>query len=328
MYFQLYTDSCNYNLKFEYPLNLVIGDSATGKTHLVSCIKKYKKDIITDCSEVIINLERWMIPNLPANSCVILDMDDMSSPDVIDAIATCDRHDVFFILLGRKYAKRLPVAIMNTFKLLDIKKVTRNVTMSDSNPIRYDEFSKVVVEDSCSGFTFFDAIFNDVESSKGAPGIIKAVNSESIDNTLLIFDSLGFGAYIEEFLDLCKLKDVAFICYNSFEYFILENLFNSTLIPKEINTEDAVTKLLRVYNANYSKSDGCTGDACFKCKLTCKTSSLAVLKKSNYRDVLNYYKHSSIPDDFEKWCAEFAPAVYADYSLEEKWNILQDVYNK
>ena len=35
-----------------------------------------------------------------------------------------------------------------------------------------------------------------------------------------------------------------------------------------------------------------------------------------------------IPDDFEKWCAEFAPAVYADYSLEEKWNILQDIYNK
>lgn len=134
MYLNLKSNLTTYDLHFSHPLNLIIGDSSTGKTALVEALRKIKyENINTDASTIITSLEPWAVGSVPSNSLVILDTDTMSSSETVDKISKSKRDDVCFVILGRKWARRLPITMCNTFKLVEVKGLTKNVLFTDNN---------------------------------------------------------------------------------------------------------------------------------------------------------------------------------------------------
>ena len=88
----------------------------------------------------------------------------------------------------------------------------------------------VIVEDSNSGFQFFNHICSILKipciSSGSKSKIYSTVLKSSYDNIMIIADGAAFGAEIENVLSLSKVKNIGIYLPESFEWLI----FNSNLI--------------------------------------------------------------------------------------------------
>ena len=293
-------NSLNYELKFDGLLNLIFDNSSTGKSTFANELSQNYNLIKTNVYSVIIN-PNLVILELLAKSTddeyiVVIDMERYKDSDEIDFISGLHTTHITFLILGRRYAARLPVAIQNTYKFEIYNGVTRNVRLIENNEFYHiNPFKRIVTEDSKSGYLFFKSIFKNVESAGSNSNITKSLDI----NSVVIFDGLGFGAYLERFLDAIDREPrYSYICWHSFEYFILETVFNETGIPRELNLEDAVANKLRELKVDYSKSIGCTGDACRVCSKSCKQSSKTCLKNSKYAKLLEIYEGGSQDNPF------------------------------
>lgn len=280
MYIELKRNKYIFRLTFEYPLNLVVGDSATGKTAFVDCVRKYRSSVHTDCDNIVINPIGIDYKTLSTNSVVLIDSDSVVLDD-IKGISNCGRDDITFVIFGRKFAKNLPFAIFNVFELVRENGITVNRNMYPIEMFNLKPFRYVIVEDSCSGLNFFKEIFKCTDTSNGNSDILKYIDNE----VLLVCDSVGFGGYIEEFVKKTNHYNSPYILYKSFEGFLLSEKYDDNTIPKVIRIEDSLVKLLQTYRP-YSKSIGCTGSACLKCKQDCYTMSRVLLESSKLSKLL------------------------------------------
>ena len=147
----------------------------------------------------------------------------------------------------------------------------------------------MLIEDAKSGYTFFKNIFDNVKSTNGNSSLITVVKH----NTLTVFDSVGFGSYILEFLKAVDKYNAGYVGYTSFEGFILETLFGVSELPITINIEKELERLLSESKGGYSKTIGCASEACQYCTCNCKQSAKSVLQKSKYAALLKYYREPS-----------------------------------
>lgn len=293
-YFVQFRHGANhYHLSFSNQLNLIYGDSSTGK----SAICKYFTDgdaydvqssgrvvIVTSVNDV-----RYAEPG-----DVLLFDSDGSIPSVkkeyIKAILNIEDKSVCVVYFGRNNLNMLPFAVQNTYTLKTNNRYTTNVhVLLDNQYQRYAPFDTMLIEDAKSGYTFFKDIFNNVKSTNGNSNLITAVKHD----TLTVFDSVGFGSYILEFLKAIDKHNTGYMGYTSFEGFILETLFGVSELPITINIEKELESMLTEHKGGYSKTIGCASAACQYCTCNCKQSAKSVLQKSKYAALLQYYRESS-----------------------------------
>lgn len=279
MYLQFKTETTVYELNFISPLNLIIGDTATGKTELIRKINKSRGNYKTDAYKIFTSMNSEFIDSIPSGSMVMLDMDELAESELIDAIVKADRSDICWVLIGRKFARRIPVAMSNTFKFYTSHGVTKNIQFCD----KYEcvgTFSRVVVEDSNSGLEFIrNSVNKSAVTSNGASGIITDLRNNR--DTLYFFDSVGFGGYIEEFMSVSK-GSTPYVAWPSFEGFLLTEKFNRDIDYNKFNIEEGIVSQLRMYNRNYSKRTGCCDSSCVKCIESCKDTAKRIMSKSKY----------------------------------------------
>ena len=285
-----------YIFIFKAQLNLIIGDSSTGKTAMCRFIRRKDYTDFESTSNVVIVSSVKDVQYADNNSILLIDSDDYSRDEILeikDAVKAIKNNTICVVYLGRNEIKKLPFAVQNTYKLVTAKNTTTNVPVCREELLyKPVSFSKVVVEDSNSGRLFFENVFGKADTSNGNGGIIKSTEP----NTLIVFDSVGFGAYILEFLEQAAKYSAAFIGYPSFEGFILETIFHEKLQFTDINIEEALEAKLRAIKGSYSKSIGCTGKACLMCQLTCKQTSKSVIEKSKYFSILKYFEEVTLVD--------------------------------
>lgn len=285
MYFQFKTRETTYELKFVNPLNFIIGDSAKGKTELIKLYNKCKGvGVTTDASEVVTELPDRYIDSLKSGALVMVDLDDYDDVNRINSYVSNARDDIFTVLIGRKWIRRFPVAITNTFKLMESNGVTKNILFTDKfmNP---GTFKKVLIEDSSSGKKFIEEVLPkvDIKSSNGAPGIVKEDSLSS--DVLCIFDEFGFGGYIEAFLDKAHIN-MPYIAWKSFEGFLLEEHFKDTAGYDYFNAEVNAESQLHYHCQLYSKTSWST-TKCNTCKELCKCYPKDIVKHSRCNWILS-----------------------------------------
>jgi hypothetical protein len=285
MYFQFKTRETTYELKFANPLNFIIGDSARGKTELIKLYNKCKGvGITTDASEVITELPDRYVSSLKSGALVIVDLDDYDDENRINTYVSNAREDIFTVLIGRKWIRRFPVAITNTFRFIESNGVTKNIQFTDKfmNP---GKFNKVLIEDSSSGKRFIKDALSSVivESSNGASSIVKGTKLSS--DLLCIFDEFGFGGYIESFLDKAPI-DMPYIAWKSFEGFLIEEHFKGTAGYNYFNAEVNAERQLHEYCQLYSKASW-SASRCNSCKELCRCYPKDIIKHSKYGWILN-----------------------------------------
>lgn len=234
-----------YTLTINRNITIIKGDSATGKSTLLQLIDDYYRtkgrgdvQIMSDVPLYVLNDPNMWKSNLSEirGSIVFIDeelADVYKSKDFASFIKNTDN---YYVIITRENLYMLPYGIDEIYymkesgKYFDAKHVynelhrvySRNRFSGKITP------SKIVIEDSNSGYQFFVHAFpNGSErcvSAGGNANVTGTVMDNSSDMTLAIVDSAAFGAYMSEFDEYTgKNEQIALYAPESFEYIILSS---------------------------------------------------------------------------------------------------------
>lgn len=119
-----------YSFIFKAQLNLIIGDSSTGKTAICRFIRRKDYTDFESTNNVVIVSSVKDVQYAENNSILLIDSDDYSRDEILeikDAVKAIKNNTICVVYLGRNEIKKLPFAVQNTYKLVTAKNTTINV---------------------------------------------------------------------------------------------------------------------------------------------------------------------------------------------------------
>ena len=236
----------NKRVKFEFDIKrnitIVRGDSATGKTTLVSMVDTYDRlgsdsgiDVSCDKRCLTLNNSNWEAVLDSVKDSIIF-IDEENTVVKTDAFAKKIRStDNYYVIITRENLPNLPYSveeiygIHNSGKYSDMKKTYnsfyRLYTVDDM--ISENPAELIVVEDSNSGYEFFKAVTNENSeciSAGGKTNIRRSVTDNEGKHTLIIADGAAFGSEMNEmYRYIQKHPEVSLYLPESFEWLILKS---------------------------------------------------------------------------------------------------------
>lgn len=228
----------NYELNIVNKISILQDLSATGKTILIELTNLYNQNISTIKVKspykilVLDDISFNFYKNLDNN---IFFIDESSS--IINTEEFKDflyKSENFFIIINRDITLAIPYGIENIYKFYYNPKTNTNsmvnkYSIRDLNKnlnINYSSINKALIEDSKSGFEFYNKILIlNCLSSYGNKGIVNYISKQNISNSLIILDSVGYGKYIQQLLNFIDINqnNLLLILTKSFEYLILKS---------------------------------------------------------------------------------------------------------
>lgn len=219
----------NYNLYFDNRINIIRGDSATGKSTLVKLIddkRKSKIDIQSNYNIVHLTLE---IINLDIkfdkNTVYIMDENDGIEDTLVTNIINKSKNK--FILITRdSNLENISYGIGNIYEIHKSGNININkhkyINIRNNN-LNINLINSILTEDSGSGLQFYKNYKNfNVQTSNGNSNINKMVKN----NQIVVIDSIAFGPYIKILYKKIVNNNILLISPKSFEWLILtSNIF-------------------------------------------------------------------------------------------------------
>lgn len=236
----------NSRVKFEFDIKrnitIVRGDSATGKTTLVSLIDTYDRlgadsGIEVSCSRrcLTVNNSNWeSILNSVSECIVFIDEENtiIKSDDFARKIQDTDN---YYVIITRENLPNLPYSVEEIYgihtsgKYADMRRTYNSFYQlySVDEQRMADKAETVIVEDSNSGYDFFKAVAADdinCISAGGKTKIKRTVMDNEGKHLLVIADGAAFGSEMGElFLYMQKHPEISLYLPESFEWLILKS---------------------------------------------------------------------------------------------------------
>ena len=234
----------NNKVKYEFTIRrnitIIQGNSASGKTTLVDLIREHQLEgaasgINLSCRKKCVVLEGidWQQTlSLFKDSIVFVDEGNsfISSKDFASAIKNTDN---YYVLITREGLENLPYSVNEIYgihtsgKYAGLKQVYHEFyhIYDYDNSILTENITKILTEDSNSGFEFFKKLSTgkyNCESAKGKSNIYsKLQNSEDLN--LVIADGAAFGSQIAKIMKHVSYKrNCVLYLPESFEYILLQ----------------------------------------------------------------------------------------------------------
>ncbi len=245
----------NRYLKYEFDIRrnitIIQGDSATGKTTLVSLIREYMLDgvesgvtISCECECKVVEGNRTWQNQLAAIKDSIVFIDEGNSFIASkDFAREVQKGENYFVLVTREGLESLPYSVTEIYgikssgkygrleavyhELYQIYNFNDNVTSGKT----------ILVEDGNSGYDFFSVVASEQGlnciSAKGKSNIFNIVSSDDADDMLVIADGAAFGSQIRRVMNAIEGKNVQLYLPESFEWLILNSsIFNDNKIKQ------------------------------------------------------------------------------------------------
>lgn len=245
----------NRYLKYEFDIRrnitIIQGDSATGKTTLVSLIREYMLDgvesgvtISCECECKVVEGNRTWQNQLAAIKDSIVFIDEGNSFIASkDFAREVQKGENYFVLVTREGLESLPYSVTEIYgikssgkygrleavyhELYQIYNFNDNVTSGKT----------ILVEDGNSGYEFFSVVASEQGlnciSAKGKSNIFNIVSSDDADDMLVIADGAAFGSQIRRVMNAIEGKNVQLYLPESFEWLILNSsIFNDNKIKQ------------------------------------------------------------------------------------------------
>ena len=243
--YEVIVKSRRMQYKFTINRNITIlrGDSATGKTTLIEMIGAYQQNgeasgITVSCQKncTVLTGIRWE-ENIRSihDSIVFIDEGEKFtlSEDFANAVKNSDN---YYVIATRASIFNLPYSINEVY---GIKNVSGNryqgtkrlfsefYPLCDVDVDRIQKPDLVIVEDSNSGYQFFDNFFSkhgiECVSANGKSNIYRELISREYRAALVIADGAAFGPEIERVLSLKKARSLILYLPESFEWIVLNS---------------------------------------------------------------------------------------------------------
>lgn len=219
----------NYNLEFNHRINIIRGDSASGKSALIRLLDSQKDSNI----QIISNYK--LIHLTPAFLQFVRESDNSFSNEyvyLIDEIDIAGNKDMLELVSHSPYKFILMVRESNlnnlTYGIDQIYEIYRsgkyNISRQMYNQDKINKYIKlnniktIMTEDSHSGYEFYKNLKNfNVISAGGSSNI----NGKIKINQIVVVDSIGFGPYIDNYINIAYNKNNFLLFPKSFEWLIL-----------------------------------------------------------------------------------------------------------
>lgn len=242
-----------YSLNIRRNLTLIQGLSATGKSTICNYINAYTQKVpgvaiavISSCSEKasisLLVSQEWETRIKKARNTIFF-IDEESkfiySRDFAKAIQGSSNYYVIISRHGLKIAQ-LPLSVSEVYELKTSGKFVnaKELVTYTQNTQLWKQFSqlnvnnkisKVIVEDSGTGFSFFEHMCKNAPcvSANGCANILSVLKSELVTGTLVVIDGAAYGAYISDliaFLIITKPQNCLFYFPESFEWLLLHSI--------------------------------------------------------------------------------------------------------
>lgn len=236
-----------YDLEIRRNITVIRGDSATGKTTLVSMIQSYEDDgpasgvsIVCDKECTVLRGQRWKdVLRTIHDSIVFIDEQNrfMESEDFALEIRNSDN---YYVLITRSKLDNLPYSVEEIYgmrvssKYLGLKKTYNELYRIYENESMQCPVDELLIEDSNSGYQFFKSQVRDgikCISASGKSNIYTLVKLETLKQKnnekpvlAIVADGAAFGSEMEK-LHLLALRGYRIVLYlpESFEWLILQS---------------------------------------------------------------------------------------------------------
>lgn len=234
---QIENKRLRYDFTIRRNITVIRGESATGKTTLLSMLQSYEEEgrdsgisIHADCPCAVFNQLRWKeSQDQIHNSIIFIDENQKftSSEEFARSVA---RSDNYFVLVTRERLENLPYSVDEIYGIrISQKYAGLKKTYNEFYRIYYPKQIRksadiVVTEDSGSGYQFFQHIYADTPclSAHGKSNIAREIRRLGEKTVLVIADGAAFGPEMERMEELIQ-NGYNLILYlpESFEWMIL-----------------------------------------------------------------------------------------------------------
>lgn len=236
----------NNKVKFEFDIKrnitIVRGDSATGKTTLVSLIDTYDRlgtdsgiEVLCKKRCITINNSNWEYILNSISECIVFIDEETTIVKSDDFARKIRETDNYYVIITRENLPNLPYSveevygIHNSGRYSDMRKTYNSFYQlyTTENSVKNETVEIVIAEDSNSGYEFFKAVTADDISCISAGGktkIKRLVNENKGKKLLIIADGAAFGSEMGElYRYIQKHSEVSLYLPESFEWLILKS---------------------------------------------------------------------------------------------------------
>lgn len=238
-----------FNFDLKRNITVIRGDSATGKTTLISMISDYEaygkeSGVKIKCDKpcrVLSSLDWQYRLSAIKDSIVFIDEGNkfIKSIEFAEAVRNSDN---YYVLITRESLYNLPYSMEEVYEMKKYRKNTKLQRVYNGlrrfysdMPIsgyQLDEADVIMTEDSNSGFDFFDRIAKEKSMqsmSAGGKSNIFRLLTQMTDKVVVVADGAAFGSEIERIYKLQSTRPGKIVLYlpESFEWLILSsNILN------------------------------------------------------------------------------------------------------
>lgn len=236
----------NNKVKFEFDIKrnitIVRGDSATGKTTLVSLIDTFDRlgadsgiEVICKKRCLTVNNSNWEIVLNSISECIVFIDEENTIVKSDDFARKIRETDNYYVIITRENLPNLPYSveevygIHNSGRYSDMRRTYNSFYQlyTVDNSVKDAPVEMVIAEDSNSGYEFFRAVTADNISCISAGGKTKIkhlVNDNEGKKLLVIADGAAFGSEMNElYLYIRRHPEVSLYLPESFEWLILKS---------------------------------------------------------------------------------------------------------
>ncbi|MBO5320246.1 MAG: translation initiation factor 2 [Ruminococcus sp.] len=236
----------NNKVKFEFDIKrnitIVRGNSATGKTTLVSLIDTYDRlgadsgiEVLCKKRCLTINNSNWEYILNSISECIVFIDEETTIVKSDDFARKIRETDNYYVIITRENLPNLPYSveevygIHNSGRYSDMRRTYNSFYQlyTTENSVKNEPVEIVIAEDSNSGHEFFKAVTADDISCISAGGktkIKRLVNDNKGKKLLIIADGAAFGSEMGElYRYIKKHPEVSLYLPESFEWLILKS---------------------------------------------------------------------------------------------------------
>lgn len=253
----IYSKRIKFEITVRRNITIFKGDSATGKTTLISMIRDYNNDgadsgitLVCDKNCEVLNGRKWSTDlDTIKDSIVFIDEGNkfVSSEEFARKIQGSDN---YYVIISRENFPMLPYSINEIYglresgKYSDIKQIY-NESYSLYKENTTDSIIKptlIITEDSKTGYQFFSSLGINCIPAGGKSNIIKEIIDRDESMVLVIADGAALGAEIDTITKAVEInRNYVLYTPESFEWLLLKSgiFSNNTVV-----TGDEINKIL------------------------------------------------------------------------------------
>ncbi len=251
----------NNRIKFEFDIKrnitIIRGDSATGKTTLMGLVETYERlgdesGISISCSRrcLTLNNGNWESVIESTHESIIFIDEETKVVKSAEFAAAVRESDNYYVIITRENLPNLPYSVEEVYgihssgRFADMRQTYNSFYKLYSIDHKEKSPSEVViVEDTNSGFEFFDSISSDdvtCVSAGGKTGIKNLVKQFQGKRILVIADGAAFGSEMSElYLYMQSNPEMSMYLPESFEWIILSSgLIDGNRVTEIIETPE------------------------------------------------------------------------------------------